>query len=86
MGHEESVERARKALQYPNVPWPNRTFLVSALAHLDRNEEAAKALADLLQIQPGCTISIIERRIPITDSGYRQHLIEGLRKIGLPEG
>jgi TolB-like protein/Tfp pilus assembly protein PilF len=83
--YEESVDWVRKALQYPNVAWVIRLFLVSALAHLDRIEESRKALADLLEIQPGCTISLAELKIPITDDASRDLLVEGLRNAGLPE-
>jgi len=84
--YEESVEWARKALQYPNSPWLIRAFLVSALTHLERDEDSAKALADLLGLQPDCTISLVQRLLLTTDDAYREHLFEGLRKAGLPEG
>ena len=83
--HEESVVSARKALQYPNTPWLTRLHLLSALGHLGRKEEAAKALADLLEVQPACTISFFMQRAPFTDDACRDHHIEGLRKAGVPE-
>ena len=83
--HEESVEWARKALQYPNIPWLTRAHFVSALAHSDQKEECKKVLADLLVIQPSCTISLVLQRLPFTDDAYRDHYVEGLRKAGMPE-
>ena len=83
--HEESVEWARKALQYPNVPWLTRAHFVSALAHSDRKEESKKALADLMVFQPGCTIPLVMQRLPFTDDAYHDHYVEGLRKAGMPE-
>lgn len=83
--HEESVEWARKALQYPNTPWLTRLHFMSALGHLGRNEEAARALADLLVVQPACTISFVEPRLVFTDDAYRDHHFDGLREAGLPE-
>ena len=84
--YEESVDWVRKSLQYPNVAWVIRLFLVSALAHLGRTEDSRKALADLLEIQPDCTISLAKQKVPVTDDASRDLLVEGLRKAGLPEG
>ena len=76
---------ARKALQYPNTPWLTRLHLLSALGHLGRDEEAAKALAELLEVQPACTISFFMQRAPYTDNASCDHQLEGLRKAGMPE-
>lgn len=84
--HEECVEWVRKAVQLPNDPWLIRAYLVSALAHLERDEEASKALTDLLELQPDCTISLVQRLVLTTVDSYREHLFDGLRKAGMPEG
>lgn len=83
--HEESVEWARKALQHPPITAYTHLHLLSALGHLGRNKEAAKVLADLLEIQPDWTISFMKPRIPFSDDAYRDHHFEGLRKAGMPE-
>jgi adenylate cyclase len=84
---EESVESARKALRYSNIPWLVRAHFVSALAHSGRKEECKKALADLLVLQPDCTISIVTQRLPFSDDSdaVLDHYVEGLRKAGMPE-
>ena len=82
--YEESLEWSRKALQQPNVPWPARAYYLSALVQLERSDEVGKALADLLEHQPQCTISVVQR-MPFTDEAYHDRLVEALRKAGLPE-
>ena len=83
--YEESVEWARKALQYPNAPLFVRVHLISALAHSDRSDEAKTALDSLLEFQPDCTISFLEQKLPFTDDAYHDNYFEGLRKAGMPE-
>ena len=83
--HEEAVEWARKALRYPNISWPVHIFLVAALGHLGREDEARRAVDNLLRFQAGMNIGLARERLPITDAGYLDHLLEGLRKAGLPE-
>ncbi len=84
--HEESVERAREALRYPNVPWLSRAHFISALAHCDRIEESRKALSDLLERQPNCTVSLVEKLLPFAVDADRDHHLEGLRIAGMMEG
>ena len=84
--HEESVEWARKALRYPNVPWLARAHFISALAHCDRIEESKKALSDLLEVEPNCTISYMGKRLPFLVDADRDHHLEGLRIAGMAEG
>ena len=84
--YEESVERAREALRYPNVPSLSRAHFISALAHCDRVEDSKKALSDLLELQPNCTISLMEKRLPFAVDADRDHHLEGLRIAGMPDG
>ncbi len=83
--HEESVEWARTSLQFPNAPWLVRVHVISALAHADRVDEAKRALSDILELEPDCTVAFMGQRLPFTDDAYRDHYFEGLRKAGLPE-
>lgn len=84
--HESAIDWARKAIRSPTgTQWPVRTFLVSALAHLGRNDEAQVALQELQNFSAGITTGFVEEHIITKDPDYRDHLIEGLRKAGLPE-
>jgi len=58
--------------------------LASALAHLGRDAEAREAAARLLEVDPAFTISSWIARGGHTQTNAKL-LIEGLRKVGLPE-
>jgi adenylate cyclase len=79
---DEAVAVAKKALSQ------NQTFrgayrcLAAALAHLGRDAEAKKAVAQLLEIDPHFRISEYVAR---SGQWQAQMFIDGLRKAGLPE-
>ncbi len=54
-------------------------------SHLGKQDEARRAFDDLLRFRPGITIGFVGERLPTTDTDYRDHLLDGLRKAGLPE-
>ncbi len=82
--YEQAVEYARKALRYPASQF-RHTFLVSALAHLGRDEEAKRALAELLRRRPDFTCSFFKESSPIIFPDLNARIVEGLRKAGVPE-
>ena len=79
---EDAIVAGKKALRQ------NRSFpiayrcLASAFAHLGRDAEAHEAAARMLEVDPDFTISAWIARGGQTNSNL---LIEGLRKLGLPE-
>jgi len=83
--HEEAVEWARKAVRLPGIQWPAHCYLVASLAHLDRMDEAGKALEGLLAFRPGITAGFIEKNYATVSRDDLDHLLDGLRKAGLPE-
>jgi TolB-like protein/Tfp pilus assembly protein PilF len=83
--NEEAVEWTKKAVRLPGIQWPGHCLLVAALAHLDRMDDAHRAFEDLLVFRPGITIGFVRNTLPAVDPGDLDHLIEGLRKAGLPE-
>ncbi len=59
-------------------------MLASALGHLGQTEEAGRALAECLRIQPG--YNEVHREVHrYRDPKDREHIQDGLRKAGLPE-
>jgi len=78
---EEAVAAATKALR------KNKTFglanrcLAAALAHLGRDAEAKRMVAQILELEPGFRISDLLSR----SGKWPQSYFEGLRKAGLPE-
>jgi TolB-like protein/Flp pilus assembly protein TadD len=83
--HAEAVEWARKAIRLPGIQWPGHCFLVASLAHLDEMAEAQIALERLLLFRPGITASFVQDHFPTSIGENLDHLVDGLRKAGLPE-
>jgi adenylate cyclase len=59
-------------------------FLAAAYGHLGQVHEANKAIAKLLSLSPGVTVSRF-RKLPIRDETRLAVLLDGLRRAGLPE-
>ena len=79
---DEAVSAARKAIrQNPAFAFTYRC-LASALAHLERNEEAREAVARFLELDPDFRIS---KRVARGDLLGLRSYIDGLRKAGVPE-
>jgi adenylate cyclase len=81
------VEDARRAIRHPAAPfWPHAT-LASALAHLERREEATTALDRLLEIKPDFSphdaLAAVSPRKPEVLRPQFKTWIDGLRKAGL---
>jgi adenylate cyclase len=83
--HAEAVRFLREtALRRPNVQWPH-LWLAAAYAQLEQLEEARAEAAEVLRINPGFTIESPKRFVAFKDPKDTEHLIDGLRKAGLPE-
>jgi TolB-like protein/tetratricopeptide (TPR) repeat protein len=79
---DEAIVAGKKALrQNPSFSVAHRC-LASAFAHLGRDAEAREAAARVLETDPGFTISAWIARGGMSNAKL---LIEGLRKVGLPE-
>ena len=59
-------------------------YLASAHAHLDQLDQAKAHAAQLLALKPGLTISGYVSSLRYGDSEAQEHLLDGLRKAGLP--
>ena len=57
-----------------------------AATHCDRIEESKKALSDLHELVPNCTISLMAKVLPFAVDADRDHHFEGLRIAGMPDG
>ena len=85
--YQAAVENARRAIRHPAAGfWPH-AHLASALAHLDRREEAKIALDKLLEIKLDFSpVVILAAFSPPNPEALRPRfktLIDGLRKAGL---
>ena len=83
--HEAALIWARQSLRQPNVQWSRWVFLISALGHLGRTEEAGRAIDALHRLNPELGPAFIKSYWPIVDAAALAHLLDGLRKAGLPE-
>src|SRR5216683_60046 len=79
---DEAVAAAKKALRENQTYGAAYRCLAAALAHLGRDAEARKTVAQLLEIEPHFRIS---EWVAHTGQWQAQMYIDGLRKAGLPE-
>ena len=82
--YSEAAELARRAVATYDSWDTTYWYLAAAYGHLGQANEASKAVAKILSLSPGATISHISK-LPIRDETRLAILIEGLRKAGLPE-
>jgi TolB-like protein len=74
----------RSAALYPD--WDTTYWvLIAAYGKLDRPAEARAALAKLMVLSPGLTVSGARQRLPIRNRASLDMILDGLRNAGLPE-
>jgi hypothetical protein len=82
--HAEAAEWCERSLRAGHFI-PSHTLLVASLAQDGRLDDARRALARLLELDPGCRVGslrvILGRRRPADIERY----LDGLRRAGLPE-
>jgi TolB-like protein len=86
--YEEAVSFARDAVRHsiPDLIWPY-VHLTAALGQLGRVKEAHKAVDELRKRRPGLSVAGV-RSWPHNQSRSEEslaHMLEGLRRAGLPE-
>jgi adenylate cyclase len=82
----QGVEWAKRSLRLPaRVGHWNHATLASALANLDRMEEAREALQDALKLRPELSISYLQKILPTRHRDGLKTYLSGMRKAGLPE-
>ncbi len=82
--YENVLIWARKAIQYPQPRWAH-AFLVAALAHLGRLDEARRMVEELRRVRPDMTVSMARGWTGFGDETTRETFAEGLRLAGLDE-
>jgi len=74
----------RSAALYPD--WDTTYWvLITAYVQLERLVEARAALAKLMSLSPGLTVSSARQRLPIRNRASLDLILDGLRNAGLPE-
>jgi TolB-like protein len=79
-----AVDWGRMAVQ-KNATWTGRIPYTSALGHLRREDEARAACSELRRNEPDITVEFVQQHVLMPHQPYMDHLLEGLRKAGLPE-
>jgi adenylate cyclase len=83
--HGEAVRSLRECtLRMPNVQWPH-AWLAAGYAQLEQLEEAGVETKEVLRINPRFTIESFKCLAVFKALKDAEHLIDGLRKAGLPE-
>ncbi len=67
------------------IHWIPHAVMVSALAHLGQTTEAKQELEALNLVKPGCSVQYLRDNWPPHHPDYVDHMLDGLRKAGLPE-
>jgi adenylate cyclase len=80
----QGVEWSKRSLRQPNrIGHFNHATLASALANLDRMEEAREALQGALIVKPDLSIAFLEKILPTRHKDGLEIYLSGIRKAGL---
>jgi len=67
-----------------NTFYVHHAYCAAAHAHAGRLDEARREVTALLTARPGATIALVTAVEPYADQALIGHLLDGLRKAGLP--
>jgi adenylate cyclase len=83
--YEAAIEAANRTIRaYPEFPNTYR-WLAAALGQIGRIEEAREALEKAVALAPAAFDMYVRRRVPWHRPEDYAHMLEGLRKAGMPE-
>jgi adenylate cyclase len=83
--YEDAVALSRKSQQQATSAIFSHLAEISALGHLDRDEEAREAVRRAMEVKPDVSIAYVAEALPITDPKCRKIFHDGLRKAGIPD-
>jgi tetratricopeptide (TPR) repeat protein len=83
--YEEGLDWALRAQRQPNTALWAFLAEASALALLERIDEARATLEHARELQHDVSVSFVDHVLPITDTDYRALFVGGLIKAGMPE-
>ena len=81
----QAVEFGEEARRHFGGWGPTHRFLAAAYAQLGQNDDAKKALASLLKLEPKVTVSHLQSFLPYRNQEQAERLWDGLRKAGMPD-
>ena len=84
--YDEAVDWSRKAARQAVAPrmWGQVT-LVAALGQANDTDGARQVLQDILKHRPNFSLAYVRDHYPIKYTEAVEHLVDGLRKAGVPE-
>ncbi len=83
--YEGTLKASDRLIRFrPEMPMPYR-WRAAALAQLGELDEASKALQQAIAISPTNFYGVVRQRQPHISPETYLHMLEGLRKAGLPE-
>ena len=83
--YEEAADWAQRSLQRGSVDPATYRYLAASYAHLDRADEARRAMQEMLTIDPEFSLATDRVILSTADPAFVERLFDGLRKAGLPE-
>ena len=63
-----------------------RLMLAATYAHMEQADEARRQVTELLRVEPDCSLKKLSRQHYFHSAEHGLHMLEGLRKAGVPEG
>jgi adenylate cyclase len=63
-----------------------RLMLAATYAHIGETREARRQVEELLRVDPDCSLKKLSRQHYFHSAEHGLHMLEGLRKAGVPEG
>ena len=83
--YEAAIAAAKRAIrEHPEFPNTYR-WLAAALGQVGRIEEAKEALEKAIAVAPAAFEMYVRQRVPWHRPEDYTHMLDGLRKAGLPE-
>jgi tetratricopeptide (TPR) repeat protein len=82
--YDRAIELSMRSVRENRLHTPSLRTLVAAFVHTGRLDEARDTMAELRQLEPGLTASVLEARYPGRDSPQAGRFIGALVEAGLP--
>ncbi len=82
--YDRAIELSMRSLRENRLHTPSLRTLVAAFVHTGRLDEARHSMAELRQLEPALTASVLEARYPGRDSPQAGRFIGALLEAGLP--
>jgi hypothetical protein len=80
--HDDAIAAFKKS---PIIPFWVHGYLAACCIHTNRIAEAKRHAAEALRLMPDFSVIHSAAKDPFQRETDRQHLIEGMRKAGLPD-